>query len=782
MESPSPLSPPKQFLAVFGPTRTFPTDLMMMRTGDEDGSDEGSIGMKLSYLESITEEEDSSSDAMEECDDGDDDEEIFPVIESAPEEGLGGGGMGYFDDLFSERGTPLVPFGPDAANSEDFESIIGSDTDHFGRPTASRPPTPAGDKKKIEFAAAQTGCIDCVVGSAGHNHGPAAGRLSPAPPTPAPSRSSSVKLKEPPLSPVQEERGDAIEEKILDTTLTTLTTLTPDTTPLKQQEPNSFVTTNETKETATLATATLSEQTPPAKSSYPLPERPKLSTTNIYPITPARQQRPQIPPTPPTTPARRNLYSRELTPANVRDVAPAGTLTPPPSEVASSVIEEQPKKEAGEAEPGHGEDGHSCPFLRRSASGRELPHSLSYSYSAPSTPEPVQIPEHSKSSPEVPRLSTHFHSGPSTPSPEASRLLSYNRTRPMTPRVFGRGLSQENSDRSLTPEIVFSGSGLASPFMDVSEPASRAPSPPPPSLAEGSTTTTPAASVILPPTASATTSRSPLAPAIALKGDSGASTQNGPAKDDKPQLPTPESIAAETIYGVKFFALDAVRIVELFAEWLGYFITIPWVVVIPFTLLLWTSTSIAKMFIPADEGSALAAFNPVYAMLLYFVLFIVVALYLRGESHDVYDDILRVTRKTFSRRKLRRAGIALLAASAVAGAMFAVVAAAPHIAALTSRLATYAVNRYSPPPPSPPPPVLEPWEADMDFVYFAPTGAEEKAMHMASAMEPGAYGPYYPGMEGEETGKGVRWGDLLRIGVVLVMGPAGAMALRRRTL
>jgi hypothetical protein len=241
----------------------------------------------------------------------------------------------------------------------------------------------------------------------------------------------------------------------------------------------------------------------------------------------------------------------------------------------------------------------------------------------------------------------------------------------------------------------------------------------------------------------------------------------------------------EVIHRLKLPALDGSRIMHRFAgpiELISKLILASWVAVFLLALLVWTFAGISKMFIPADEGSALAAFDPIYAVPLYLALFAALAIYHRSETHDVHDELLQFTKKTFSRRRLRRAGIMIAAAGIITVSILAAAAAAPHLASLIARFAAYTVARFSPAPTPPlPPPTLEPWEADMDFVFFAPTGSEEKAM--TSAMEDSrAFGAYSPDAYGQEEGSGgVRWGDLLRIGVVLVMGPAGAVALRRRT-
>ncbi|PWW76832.1 hypothetical protein C7212DRAFT_363781 [Tuber magnatum] len=502
-----PLSPKKPFLAIIGPTASLPTSLMRPCDGgdgsegeeevddsddDDDDDDEedeyededeegnssfrssnsGSLGTKLSLLESIEEEDSSLA--------GGETERVYPLIESSPEESRN---EEYFGRAFSEKGGLLVL----SEGSTEFTGVIDSDTDHFGRPRApSRPNTPDGSKK-IEFTAAQPACIDCIIGSAGHHHG-SSSRTTPAP-TPTPSRSSSLKLKEPPLTPVEEESPQGVMEQreraeIIEATtakLTNLTTLTPDTTPLKsssyfaQQLANGLLTPETTplKYTAPQRQSQVLSETNSTDSNDPMsptskicspPERPKLITN--YPVTPARRPgMAQVPPTPPTTPARRKslLYSREYSREGIsgtssKDVAPVGTITPPPSEAASVIEAEETKIEAGKVgeekskaeapkteEPnkttdlesghGHGHGGHDCPYLRRSANPRpSSSHSYSYSHTVPSTPEPVR--PHSYSSPEVPRLTTHFHSGPSTPAPPVSRL-SYSL--PGTPELESGG-------------------------------------------------------------------------------------------------------------------------------------------------------------------------------------------------------------------------------------------------------------------------------------------------------------------------------------------------------
>jgi len=927
MDSPAqgtmPLSPKNPFLAIFGPTPSLPSNLMRPCDGGdgsedeaeeeeeeegeedeyEDEDDEGSssfrssnsssLGTKLSLLESIVEEEDSSL-AKAEI------ERIYPLIESSPEESRN---EGYFGRAFSEKTRPLVPFCPSPESSSGFAGVIDSDTDHFGRPrTASRPNTPDGSKK-IEFIAAQSGCIDCIIGIAGHHHGSSSSRTSPAP-TPTLSRSSSLKLKEPALTPVEEESPQGIIERreraeVIEATtakLTNLTTLTPDTTPLKssfyfaqQQLANGPLTPETTPLRYTAPqqqpqvlseTNSSNDPMPPTSKIYSPPERPKLITN--YPVTPARRSGgAQIPPTPPTTPARRKslLYSREnsresisitgtSTNTSSKDVAPTGTITPPPSEAASvveaeetkieerKVEEEKPTAEApkieepdetadSESRHGHGHDGHDCPYLRRSASPRpsSLP-SYSHSYSVPSTPEPARQLSRSYSSPEVKPFTTHFHSGPSTPAPPVSRLSyslpgtpqvsssSYTNLPPKAPDV-SRLISQEFA-RPSTPEVVFSGSGTASPFMDISEPASRAPSPPPPSLAGGSAITTPASSIFLP-------TRGPLAPAINLKDGSGVksvsrsvstsdffpeqistATPPAPAADAPATLATrepekqpsnllSENITVEVIHRLPFLTLPSISPAHIVRRVAGpvHFasnaVIIMWLTMLPLTLLIWTVNGIAQLFVKPEVGSPMAGFNPAWALVPYLVLFAAVAVYHRGEGlkggegrsegneEEISEDFLDYfldkpyavaaqLRGHFTPRRIRRFTISLLFAASLIASYFALQYLAPHIAILARALSSRIFSsKTASPSLAPTAPTLGPWE-DMDFMYFVPsTSTSEQST--SSGME-NAYGEYYPGANAleEELQGGLGWKGVLRLAAVLVMGPAGAVAVRRRTL
>jgi len=921
-----PFSPKKQFLAIFGPTPSLSSNLMRPCDGGdgsedeeeeeegeedeyEDEDDEGnsslrssnssSLGTKLSLLESIVEEEDSSL-AKGEI------ERIYPVIESSPEESRN---EGYFGRAFSEKAGSLIPFGSSSESSAEFAGVIDSDTDHFGRPrTASRPNTPDGSKK-IEFTAAQPGCIDCIIGIAGHHHG-SSSRTTPAP-TPTLSRSSSLKLKEPALTPVEEESPQGIIERreraeIIEATtakLTKITTLTPDTTPLKSSSyfaqqllANGLLTPETTplKYTAPQQQPQVLSETNSRDSNDPMspiskiyspPERPKLITN--YPVTPARRSGgAQIPPTPPTTPARRKslLYSREnsresisitstSTSTSSKDVAPTGTITPPPSEAASAieaeetkieerkVEEERPKVEAPKIEEpdkavgsesghGHGHDGHDCPYLRRSASPRpsSLP-SYSYSYSVPSTPEPVRPLSHSYSSPEVTRFTTHFHSGPSTPAPPVSRLSyslpgtpevsslsSYRNLPPKAPEVL-RLISQEFA-RPSTPEVVFSGSGIASPFMDISEPASRAPSPPPPSLAGGSTITTPASSILLP-------ARGPLAPAINLKDGSGiksvsrsvstsdffpeqtsTAAPSAPADasatfatrepEKQPSNLLSENITVEVIHRLPFLTLPTispakiVRRIAVPVQFTSNAVIIMWLSVLPLTLLIWTINGIAQLFVRPEAGSPMAGFNPAWALVPYLVLFAIVAVYHRGEGlkggekgsegieggveeEEISEDFLDYfldklytvaaqLRGHFTTRRARRFTISLLFATSLIASYFALQYLSPHIATLAKALSSRIFpSKTASSPLAPTAPTSGPWE-DMDFMYFVPsTSTSEQST--SSGME-NAYGEYHPGANAleEELQEGLGWKGVLRLAAVLVMGPAGAVAVRRRTL
>lgn len=920
----SPLSPKKQFLAIFGPTPSLSSNLMRPCDGDdgsedeeeegeedeyEDDDDEGnsslrssnssSLGTKLSLLESIVEEEDSSL-AKGQI------ERIYPVIESSPEESRN---EGYFGRAFSEGAGSLTPFGSSSESSAGFAGVIDSETDHFGRPrTASRPNTPDGSKK-IEFTAAQPGCIDCIIGIAGHHHGSSSSRTTPAP-TPTLSRSSSLKLKEPALTPVEEESPQGIIERreraeIIEATtakLTKITTLTPDTTPLKSSShfaqqllANGLLTPETTplplKYTAPQQQPQVLSETNSRDSNDPMspiskiyspPERPKLITN--YPVTPARRSGgAQIPPTPPTTPARRRslLYSREnsresisitgtSTSTSSKDIAPTGTITPPPSEAASVVeaeetkieerkVEEKPKVEApkieepdkaadSESRHGHGHDGHDCPYLRRSASPRpsSLP-SYSYSYSVPSTPEPVRPLSHSYSSPEVTRFTTHFHSGPSTPAPPVSRLSyslpgtpevssSYRNLPPKAPEV-SRLISQEFA-RPSTPEVVFSGSGIASPFVDISEPASRAPSPPPPSLAGGSTITTPASSILLP-------ARGPLAPAINLKDGSGiksvsrsvstsdffpeqtpTAAPSAPADvsatfatqepEKQPSNLLSENITVEVIHRLPFLTLPTIspaRIVRRIAvpvQFTSNAVIVMWLSVLPLTLLIWTMNGIAQLFVKPEVGSPMAGFNPAWALVPYLVLFAIVAVYHRGEGlkgggkgsegteggveeEEISEDFLDYfldrlytvaaqLRGHFTPRRARRFTISLLFATSLIASYFALQYLSPHIATLTKALSSRIFpSKTASSPLAPTAPTSGPWE-DMDFMYFVPsTSTGEQST--SSGME-NAYGEYHPGANAleEELQEGLGWKGVLRLAAVLVMGPAGAVAVRRRTL
>ncbi|KAG0635245.1 hypothetical protein HOY80DRAFT_982763 [Tuber brumale] len=890
------LSPKKQFLAIFGPASS------LMRPcdggdGSEDEEEEGeedeyededeegnssfrssnssSLGTKLSLLESIVEEEDSSLA-------GGETERVYPLIESSPEESRN---EGYFARAFSEQGESLVPFASPLESGAEFAGVIDSDTDHFSRPrAASRPNTPDGSQK-IEFTAAQPGCIDCIIGIAGHHHG-SSSRTTPTP-TPTLSRSSSLKLKEPPLTPVEEESPQGIIERreraeVIEATtakLTNLTTLTPETTPLKSS--SYFVQQQLTNGLSTPETTPL-RYTAPQRQPQVLNETNSTDSNDpVSPIiTPARRSGGvQIPPTPPTTPARRKslLYSREnsresvsttgtSTSTSSKYAAPTGTITPP-SEAAPAIEaeetkieerkfeEEKPKTEApktekpdkvadSESKHGHEHDGHDCPFLRRSASPRpSSSHSYSYSYSVSSTPEPVR--PHSYSSPEAPPFTTHFHSGPSTPAPPVSRLsyslpgtpevsssLSYTGLPPKAPEV-SRLISQEFASPS-TPEVVFSGSGTASPFMDVSEPASRAPSPPPPSLAGGSAITTPASSIFLP-------ARGALAPAINLKDNSGiksvsrsvstsdffpeqTSTTAPPAPSaSAPAAPTtqepekqvsnllPENITVEVIHRLPFLALPTIsptriaRSVTGPVQFASNAIIVMWLAVLPFlTLLIWTMNGIAQLFVKPEVGSPMARFNPAWALVPYLVLFAIVGLYHRrgglkggeggsegGEgaeeiNRDFLDYFLGKLyavaaqfRRHFTPRRTRRFTISLLFAASLIGGYFALQYLAPHITALAEALSSRIFSSKDA-PPAPTTPTSGPWE-DMDFMYFVPsTSTSEQST--SSGME-NAYGEYHPGANAlEEVEEGLGWKGVLRFAAVLVMGPAGAVAVRRRTL
>ncbi|CUS13309.1 unnamed protein product [Tuber aestivum] len=473
-------------------------------------------------------------------------------------------------------------------------------------------------------------------------------------------------------------------------------------------------------------------------------------------------------------------------------------------------------------------------------------HSYSYSHTLPSTPEPVR--PHSYSSPEVPRLTTHFHSGPSTPAPPVSRL-SYSH--PGTPEAsslsstglppkaheVSRLISQEFA-RPSTPEEVFSGSGTASPFMDVSEPASRAPSPPPPSLAGGSTITTPSSSIVLP-------ARGALAPAINLKDGPGVKPVSGrvSASDffpeqtftatappapaaNAPDAPAarepekqssnllPENITVEVIHRLSFLTLpkiSPVRIARRVAgpiQFASNAVILMWLTVLPLTLAIWTLNGIAQLFIEPEVGSPMAGFNPAWALVPYFVLFAVVAVYHRKEglrggeegseggegleeviSEDFLDYFLdklyavaAQLRGYFTPRRIRRFTISLLFAASLIASYFALQYLAPYITTLTKALSSRIFSsKTASPQLAPMAPTSSPWE-DMDFMYFVPsTSASEQST--SSGMD-NAYGEYHPGANvlEKEVEEGLGWKGVLRFAVVLVMGPAGAVAVRRRTL
>ncbi|PUU81632.1 hypothetical protein B9Z19DRAFT_1099586 [Tuber borchii] len=220
-----------------------------------------------------------------------------------------------------------------------------------------------------------------------------------------------------------------------------------------------------------------------------------------------------------------------------------------------------------------------------------------------------------------------------------------------------------------------------------------------------------------------------------------------------------------------------------------------WLSVLPLTLLIWTINGIAQLFVKPEVGSPMARFNPAWALVPYLVLFAVVAVYHRGEGlkggekgsegteggveeEEISEDFLDYfldklytvaarLRGHFTPRRARRFTISLLFATSLIASYFALQYLSPHIAALAKALSS--------------PPTSGPWE-DMDFMYFVPsTSTGEQST--SSGME-NAYGEYHPGTNAleEELQEGLGWKGVLRLAAVLVMGPAGAVAVRRRTL
>ena len=227
---------------------------------------------------------------------------------------------------------------------------------------------------------------------------------------------------------------------------------------------------------------------------------------------------------------------------------------------------------------------------------------------------------------------------------------------------------------------------------------------------------------------------------------------------------------------------------------------------LPLTLLIWTVNGIAQLFVKPEAGSPMAGFNPAWALVPYLVLFAIVAVYHRGEGlkggegrsegneeEEISEDFLDYfldklyavaaqLRGHFNPRRIRRFTIPLLFATSLIASYFALQYLAPHMATLARTLSSRIFSsKAASPPLAPTVPTSGPWE-DMDFMYFVPsTSTSEQST--SSGME-NAYGEYYPGANAleEELQEGLGWKGVLRLAAVLVMGPGGAVAIRRWTL
>ncbi|RPA94685.1 hypothetical protein L873DRAFT_1830184 [Choiromyces venosus 120613-1] len=238
-----------------------------------------------------------------------------------------------------------------------------------------------------------------------------------------------------------------------------------------------------------------------------------------------------------------------------------------------------------------------------------------------------------------------------------------------------------------------------------------------------------------------------------------------------------------------------------------------WLTVPPLTLLIWTMNGIAQLFVKPEAGSPMAGFNPAWALVPYLILFGVVAVYHRREglkpgeegeaseggrgrvedgdmSEDFLDFFLdkvyaltTALQTYFTARRIRRITITLL----LVGGLIAGYLALQHFAQYITPLANAVSSRLfssktASPELSPTAPTQDAWE-DMDFMYFVPsTSSSEQSTH--SGME-NAFGEYHHSGANafeDEVKEGLGWKGVLRLAAVLVMGPAGAVAIRRRTL
>ncbi|KAG0124228.1 hypothetical protein HOY82DRAFT_581901 [Tuber indicum] len=230
-----------------------------------------------------------------------------------------------------------------------------------------------------------------------------------------------------------------------------------------------------------------------------------------------------------------------------------------------------------------------------------------------------------------------------------------------------------------------------------------------------------------------------------------------------------------------------------------------WLAVLPLlTLLIWTMNGIAQLFVKPEVGSPMARFNPVWALVPYLVLFAIVGVYHRrgglkggeegregseGGTEEIGQDFLDYflgklyavaaqLRGHFTPRRIRRFAISLLFAASLIGGYFALQYLTPHITTLAEALSSR-IFFSKDASLAPTAPTSGPWE-DMDFMYFVPsTSTNEQST--SSGME-NAYGEYHPGANALEEVEGLGWKGVLRFAAVLVMGPAGAVAVRRRTL
>lgn len=902
-----PMSPNKlkQFVAFFGTSEISQGDIMRSDDFREDGDlceeeeeeeEEGedgegnvswqsgstAVGSRLGLLEAIKEEE--SGDEKE------------AKSNSSLAERLQ---LGYFDIPLTKKAAPSEKPTPESISSPKF--VTDLDTDHFGRPrTAERPTTPLPEKreqKRLEpspfLRSSSPACIDCIASGAHHHHGRASVQ-SPPPP----SRSGSVNgsLVSPWKAVAEASSEPKLAKETNSSNLTTPAKANPIifATPPKpdiasEPSPSSFTTPpNHIIETSTpiprrTVTLPIREYTPPRepaalKVAIPTPAPPKEPTPNphehphehpherrlLNPTTPARQRAPAIPPTPPTTPLRRKSL-----PADFSGIRKASFNPPTPVEeenpsASSAIVDET------EHGHGHGEDGYKCPFATRDRPPKEIRHSKSYTF-RPGTPEFGRTLSHSysasdishrvSSSPEPSRLSTYnSYSRPTTP--ELSRL-SHTYTHRRSSSLDGSRLARSYS-RPTTPEVGFTGTSTRAPYVDVSEPVSRMPSPPPPTIAS-SVGTSPASSGFLQPpidfkkdstvrTAPRAVSRSISNEQLCVADEFFKSilearhNRENESQDVEPEFPeevltpeikppepeipaveipratTPEPKPAEPQTPVihqnfimvfviprltKYYLLGPTFWNIIISAWLS-FLTLGFVVAIStdFFYLFGDGTTSGRLrntFF--GEGELLEELSPAFAFLVYVCFFVSVTIFSRRvinpnpetRKSGLLAEFLgprqaEPIEKFFSPKRLKALLLLCLIATGSSGlylgAKVVVPLAGPPITAAVNKGVAagmdYWNTLYAPAVEAPTEievqaAAVEPWD-EMDLIYFQPDEKAGEGGKHVSSME-GGYGTYYPGSEGkgyhgDEDGLG--WGTVIRIGLTLAIGPAGAMAWRQR--